>query len=300
MDRITKPLFRMARSIELDLLNDPDNSRPVALLIGLNALVLFGWKAASIFNLNSFMVRHFTSSTLSISSPKYWHTLLTASVSHYSVIHFVANMFVLWNFGPIVRAGIGADEDFYLLYALAGISSSLVGVLTRKVLNHTSSYSLGASGSVLGLVFWYEQAQPLQMVSVLGYPTTLQNVARGLVTLDVLGVVNRWQFLDHAGHLGGAMLGVGMYQYQCRLKNENTFAILYRIKQRKKFEVKKMYQLEQDENRVFWDGSKYRSSRGGDGSGWGAPEDPPFPDFARDFMSRLRKAMGADDNKDKD
>ncbi|XP_075230187.1 presenilin-associated rhomboid-like protein, mitochondrial [Lycorma delicatula] len=33
------------------------------------------------------------------------------------------------------------------------------------------------------------------------------------MTLDAAGILFKWQFFDHAAHLGGAIVGIGWYYY---------------------------------------------------------------------------------------
>jgi len=73
-------------------------------IIGVNAVIFLSWNYALStrdYKKQKFMSDHFTVSWNNIMEGRL-HTLITAGYSHYSLGHFLINMFVLSSFGPTV------------------------------------------------------------------------------------------------------------------------------------------------------------------------------------------------------
>lgn len=126
------PFNRMGRVI-----NNMDPNKVLWTVIGTNVGVYFLWQ----FAINSykqfgdeswldFMVKNFMSSPAHLEHGRI-HTLLTSAFSHKTLDHLGLNMLVLYSIGQGVIEAVGASR-FLLLYAGAGITSSLVAVGYRK------------------------------------------------------------------------------------------------------------------------------------------------------------------------
>mmetsp|Transcript_12588 Transcript_12588/g.22692 ORF Transcript_12588/g.22692 Transcript_12588/m.22692 type:complete len:218 (-) Transcript_12588:1357-2010(-) len=108
--------FRFARSIEIDLENDSNVARPLAVIAGVNVAVLLMWKVSMRSpRMIMFMNDNFTTSQTSLSLKK-WHTLITSCFSQSSVLHCAANMWVLSSFGPPVASILASPQSFLSLY----------------------------------------------------------------------------------------------------------------------------------------------------------------------------------------
>ncbi|CAF1659000.1 unnamed protein product, partial [Didymodactylos carnosus] len=80
-----------------------------------------------------------------------------------------------------------------------------------KIVTKTPNISLGASGSlmtVLGAVCMQFPTAQLSIIFLPFFTFSAQSALMGMISLDVVGTVLRWKFLDHAAHLGGVLYGV--------------------------------------------------------------------------------------------
>ena len=149
--------------------------------------------------------------------------MILSTFSHYGAFHLLLNMLALHSFiGPTVD--LLGPEQFLGFYLSAGVVSSLVS-MTYKVATRSAGLSLGASGAIYGVVGMFATLQPdakLQIIfqdminwvfSKVGIilPTITFPASLGigmLVVADTAGLLRRWRYLDHAGHLGGMLYGV--------------------------------------------------------------------------------------------
>ncbi len=129
----------------------------------------------------------------------YWR-LLSSSMLHGSLLHVVANCFVLFHLGRIVENCYGRTA-FAVTYVGAGIVGACLSVVASGV------DSLGASGAVLGM---------LGAALVLGirYRMQIPRPLRDTFGLDLwafallIGIFSALPFVDWAGHLGGFLWGL--------------------------------------------------------------------------------------------
>ncbi len=156
------------------VINNMEPKKVLWSVIGTNVGIFFMWQ----FAINSykqfgdeswldFMVKNFMNSPAHLENGRI-HTLLTSAFSHKTLDHLGLNMLVLYSIGSGVIEAIGASR-FLLLYAGAGITSSLVAVGYRKYIrprlekgyygrmndNSKMIGSLGASGSVMGITSFF-------------------------------------------------------------------------------------------------------------------------------------------------
>lgn len=105
---------------------DPDPSGATVLhaVIGGNAVVFGMWHLDAVSK--DFMLRHFTTSYEAVHSGR-WHTLLTAAFSHFSLMHLLANMSVLYVMSSLVLPRLGSRR-FLALYLTGAAASSAAQV----------------------------------------------------------------------------------------------------------------------------------------------------------------------------
>lgn len=130
-----------------------------------------------------------------------WWRLVTALFIHASLIHILANMWVLWNIGRLTERLYG-KWPFCILYLGSGLIASLSSVAWE--VNHVS---VGASGAIFGLfggflVFLMRKDTriPTAVVRAHWLSTTvfvLFNLFSGFLQVGI----------DNAAHLGGFVLG---------------------------------------------------------------------------------------------
>ena len=124
----------------------------------------------------------------------YWQ-LLTSAFTHVEIWHIAFNMLALWVLGPQLEMALGRARflALYLVSALAG--SAMVYWLAD-----TSTYTLGASGAVFGML-----AGLLVVAFKVG--GNVQSILMWVGINAVITVVGRG-FISWQGHLGGFLGGL--------------------------------------------------------------------------------------------
>lgn len=144
-----------------------------------------------------------------------------SAFSHLGGFHLFANMYVLWSFSAPLALFLG-KEQFLAIYlaggTIAGLTSSVFRVMSGKLVP-----SVGASGAILSFIAITCLQFPDSRLSiafvdqVIPHSFSAKSALVGLVVLDCIGIVRGWRFLDHAGHLGGALFGMWYYKYGRKL-----------------------------------------------------------------------------------
>ena len=169
----------------------------------LNVIVFLSWHVPA-FRVT--MNRYFCSNPAS--SVLCW-PLLLSTFSHFSVLHLMANMYVLYNFSTIAVKKLG-KEQFVALYLTSGVVASFSSYL-YKVMIGLQNPSLGASGAVMGILGYVCTEFPNTYLSIIFLPMikfTASTAIKTMMGVDTLGCLLRWQRLDHAAHLGGVIFGI--------------------------------------------------------------------------------------------
>nr|CAG4644859.1 EOG090X07NR [Leptodora kindtii] len=169
----------------------------------LNSMVFIAWRVP---RFQPFMVTHFCSNPFARSVC--W-PMVFSTFSHFSVLHFAANMYVLHSFSEPVTNFMGR-EQFLAFYLSAGVVSSMASHFI-KALTLQQGLSLGASGAIMGLLAVFCSSYPDSRLAIAFIPNFDFSADTGLkavLFIDFLGLALRWKFLDHAGHLGGALFGL--------------------------------------------------------------------------------------------
>lgn len=135
--------------------------------------------------------------------------MLLSTFSHYSLWHMAINMYVLHNISSPAVQALGA-EQFVALYLISGVFGNLASHLYKVGLN-TAGQSLGASGSIMGVLGYTCTQFPSAELCLIFLPMFTFSAAtalKGIIALDLAGVVMRWKVFDHAAHLGGVFTGI--------------------------------------------------------------------------------------------
>jgi len=180
----------------------PEGQKTVVGIIFLNTAVFSLWR---IPRMQHFMFKWFTSSPVAASSV----TLLSSTFSHKDFWHLAVNMFVLWSFAPGMEAHLG-KEQFLAFYITGGVAASFASVAHRIAISNFFSASLGASGALFAVLSYVAIHQPDLRLAIVFLPFFTFSAGSGLlamVGIDVAGLLFRWNLFDHAGHLGGVLLG---------------------------------------------------------------------------------------------
>ncbi|MFF3316838.1 rhomboid family intramembrane serine protease [Streptomyces sp. NPDC003035] len=129
-----------------------------------------------------------------------WYRLLTSTVLHQEVMHFLFNMLGLWVIGGIVEPELGRSR-YALLCLLSGLSGSALAYLLAA----PNQPSLGASGVVFGLIGAWAVLTRRQRYDM--RPVVLFVALSLLLTFTRPGI--SWE--AHIGGLvGGALVAYGL------------------------------------------------------------------------------------------
>ncbi|XP_050419614.1 presenilins-associated rhomboid-like protein, mitochondrial isoform X1 [Adelges cooleyi] len=202
-----------------------------AAILSLNVLVFLAWQIPSY---HPILYKYFTTNALARKIPV--SSLLLSAFSHESPVHLFFNMVALHSFccGVIQPWGSMSPEEFTAMYLGSCVVSSLTSIIYRRSFGLVG-HSLGASGAILSVVAYFAVTHPYQKLSIIFIPGIEFDAIKGLgglMTLDSLGLIFKWQTFDHAAHLGGAMFGILWHKWVSKNIWEN-----------KKYIVKKWIQL---------------------------------------------------------
>uniref|UniRef100_A0A8D3C3Z6 rhomboid protease n=1 Tax=Scophthalmus maximus TaxID=52904 RepID=A0A8D3C3Z6_SCOMX len=189
-----------------------EGQKTVTGIIAVNAVVLCLWRMPS---MQRSMIKYFTSNP---ASKTRCLPMVLSSFSHYSFIHMVANMYVLWTFSSGIVSLLGR-EQFLAVYLSAGVISTMVSYMCKTASGRLYP-SLGASGAVMAVVAAVCAKVPEAKLGIIFLPMvtfTAGNALKALMAFDAAGLFLGWRFLDHAAHLGGALFGVWYVAYGYKL-----------------------------------------------------------------------------------
>jgi membrane associated rhomboid family serine protease len=155
--------------------------------------------------------------------------LLTSMFTHLDPIHLLVNMFSLHSFGGTAYSMLGGPR-FIGLYIASGLAGGLAQIQYNRYMPTTtfpSSVSVrrndaavGASAAISGVVLYYATRVPQGEISIFIFP--VPNPA--FILFFVFGSLyfslysperSHWA---HAGHLGGAGVGIGYALYRRLLR----------------------------------------------------------------------------------
>jgi len=189
--------------------------------IFLNVLVFLAWRSPSPA-VQDLLRRYFTSSPFG-KSPCL--SMFLSTFSHESGTHLAVNMIGLWSFAPTIVNLLGPEQTT-ALYLSAGMSASLFSY-AMSVARQSLTASIGASGAILGLAAAVCAQFPDAQISIIFLPMfafAAKYALGGMICMDVAGIVFRWRLIDHAGHLGGTLFGLGFIsvgqQYVAKYQKE--------------------------------------------------------------------------------
>ena len=156
------------------------------------------------------MHRHAVCSLRAVQEGRVW-VLLSANVSHASVLHLLHNALQLMHFGPILHASLGCERLVQLL-ALASLASSTASLAWHGLLrDRRAEGSIGASGVAMALVAANAALYPHTRVRMYGAEMA---ATQQLVAFLVLDTAMGWEAgADVSSHLGGAASGWAFVQW---------------------------------------------------------------------------------------
>ncbi|XP_070539454.1 presenilin-associated rhomboid-like protein, mitochondrial [Ptychodera flava] len=202
-DLFTVPKFGSFRQKVNKWWNQLSDGRKVALAItAANVMVFLAWRVPAFQNT---MLKWFTSNP---ASKAICWPMLFSTFSHYSLWHILINMYVLWSFADTAGKLFG-KEQFLAMYLSTGVWASLASYVNKIAIGRYNP-SLGASAAimaVLGTVCTKFPDSQLQIIFLPFFSFSAGTGMMAIVGIETAGVLLRWTFFDHAGHLAGILLG---------------------------------------------------------------------------------------------
>ena len=157
-----------------------------------------------------------------------FYQLVTYMFLHdpYSFSHVFFNMFAVFMFGRTLEQ-VWGPKRFLTYYMVTGIGAGLVqrlvmyirisAELPPELFSMVNSITIGASGSVFGILLAFGMLFPNAQLFIIPFPFPIKAkwfvIGYGLLEL-VFGVANRTgDNVAHFAHLGGMMFGIFMILY---------------------------------------------------------------------------------------
>ena len=157
-----------------------------------------------------------------------FYQLVTYMFLHdpYSFSHVFFNMFAVFMFGRTLEQ-VWGPKRFLTYYMATGIGAGLVQILVMyirisaelppELFSMVNSITIGASGSVFGILLAFGMLFPNAQLFIIPFPFPIKAkwfvIGYGLLEL-VFGVANRTgDNVAHFAHLGGMMFGIFMILY---------------------------------------------------------------------------------------
>ena len=154
-----------------------------------------------------------------------WWTLLTSSITHFELMHLGINMYMIYQWAPLILTNYGLAHfaGIWSVGAICCSGASLLLDVYRRRRGRISSNervdpteqfggSVGASGSLSGILMLLAMVAPSMGVAIWGIlPMTLGQLQPVIAIGSVAAMWFGWApRVGHAGHLGG-MAGGWLY-----------------------------------------------------------------------------------------
>jgi len=137
-------------------------------------------------------------------------TLLTYNFLHTDLFHILFNMMGLYWFGKLFII-FHKRNTLLPVYLLGGLSGGLLYVIMFNLIPSLSiipSYALGASASVMAIVFAVATLKPEYEVVLMFFGAVrLKYIALAAIVIDVISIFMSSNIGGHIAHLGGALFG---------------------------------------------------------------------------------------------
>ncbi len=133
--------------------------------------------------------------------------LITYQFMHGGFGHIFFNMFALWMFGGSIEDVFGSKK-FLIFYLLAGVSAGLFQLFITPLLGATSAVTIGASGSIFGVLIAYAMFFPDNLIFLYFLiPVKAKYLIGFLVLIEFFAIDSASSDVAHLAHLGGALFG---------------------------------------------------------------------------------------------
>ena len=128
------------------------------------------------------------------------YRLASAIFLHGGPDHLIQNMFALLLFGSMLESILGSRR-YLLVFFLAGLAGNVAGVFF-----YPQSYSIGASGAIMGIIGCLVVLRPFMLVWF-GGPMPLILLASMWIFVDLAGLFDPYSNVGNAAHLAGMFTG---------------------------------------------------------------------------------------------
>ncbi|KAJ0401445.1 hypothetical protein P43SY_001013 [Pythium insidiosum] len=224
-----------------------DNAKVLAAIIAANVAVWGMWRVSFRYpRMERFMWRHFACSYDGVVRGKRVHTLLTSAFSHITIPHIAINMFMLWEFGlPIMAPRDARDswfdcalsrsrvlsawrslkaeihgrdlldlDRFFTLYVSSALASSTLSIAASRLRGFPATFTLGASGAVMGVLTTCCLLYPDRRLMLYGFiEMTSAEMLQAVTAFNLIGAAfQRSLQIDCTGHLGGQAAAMALRQ----------------------------------------------------------------------------------------
>ena len=177
---------------------------------------VIGW-ASGIQGLDAFFIDYLELSSNLLKVVLHPWTLISYSIVHLDLGHFVFNMLGLYWFGNILQDFLGPKKILYF-YLFGGLSGGLLFLLIFNLIAANSiappaSALLGASGAVYGIICGAAFLVPNYTMNLLFFgPVRLKYIAMATVLISFIQIPNGNPG-GNIAHLGGAVGGILYLKY---------------------------------------------------------------------------------------
>ncbi len=134
--------------------------------------------------------------------------LITYQFMHGGFWHIFFNMLMLWMFGMEIE-NLWGSRKFLIYYLSCGIGGGLAQILIAPLLGHYSTFTIGASASIFGVMVAFGMTFPDRYIFLLFPPIPMKAkyLIGFLIAIEYLSVGNPGEPIAHLAHLGGAFVG---------------------------------------------------------------------------------------------
>ena len=192
----------------------PDMKPAVATLTTLSGVLV----ASFLLNRIPPLWRFFNMYCTTVAAKPYAFSLVGALFRHASVYHLGVNLTTLWLIGPTLHDDVGRGT-FLAIFFATGATGSFVSLTNAVLRAEWGAWAVGCSGSVLGLLAATCTLRPNRTISVLGVelPIAAWLILTLVVAQDAFALIRGRgrtpSGVDHWGHIGGMVSGVGFATY---------------------------------------------------------------------------------------
>jgi len=156
--------------------------------------------------------------------------LITYQFMHGGFSHILFNMFALWMFGSSIENVFGSKK-FLIFYLLAGTSAGLLHLFVSPLLGGGTAVTIGASGSVYGVLIAYALFFPDNLIFLYFLiPVKAKYLIGFLIVIEFLAIDSASSGVAHLAHLGGALFGFLFIMF-----DKNSFVELKNVFKRSYF-----------------------------------------------------------------